>query len=203
MYLGKQFIVAHVFLINQSNNYRKRLLIDVAKKLRCKSVFTTETSSEIASHLLTNVSLGRGYHLPLDIVNIHNFILEFYFNLLNNFIQGVCDNRHEEVKIVRPLRTYEVKELVYYNIFNNLNPISVPERRKNPYDSIQNLVEKFVTDLQMNYPATVTTVVRTGDKLAMSEDSLRNSPKCSFCMVILNFLIVCGSFWQLIFLGTY
>lgn len=49
--------------------FRRQLLIDAAKELRCKYVFTPELSVDIASQLLTNVSLGRGLHLPLDVVS--------------------------------------------------------------------------------------------------------------------------------------
>lgn len=50
---------------------------------------------------------------------------------------------------------------------------------KNPYGTVQDLMNKFVSDLQTNYPATITTVLKTGDKLGIV-DNLR---KCSFCKV--------------------
>lgn len=53
--------------------FRRNLLIDVAKHLDCRCVFTPEISEDVAAQLLTNVALGRGFNLPLDIVSLlHN-----------------------------------------------------------------------------------------------------------------------------------
>ncbi|KAJ8945152.1 hypothetical protein NQ318_001617 [Aromia moschata] len=41
---------------------------------------------------------------------------------------------------------------------------------------------KFVKDLQQTYPATVTTVLRTGDKLALDKKS---DQRCKLCMGML------------------
>lgn len=81
-----------------------------------------------------------------------------------------------------------MKELAYYNTLNNVEPVTLPYKNKNPYDSIQNLMEKFITELQVNYPSTVTTVLRTGDKLAMGNTS-RETQTCDLCKV---FTILCG-----------
>lgn len=46
------------------------MLLKVAKKLNCKFIFTPELSVDIASHLLTNIALGRGSQVPEDTVCI-------------------------------------------------------------------------------------------------------------------------------------
>lgn len=48
---------------------RNELLIKAAKELECKFVFTAQLSIDIASQLLTNISLGRGLHIPFDTVS--------------------------------------------------------------------------------------------------------------------------------------
>lgn len=48
---------------------RRNLLYKVSKHLGCKHVFTPELGSHVAAVLLTSVCLGRGKHLPLDIVS--------------------------------------------------------------------------------------------------------------------------------------
>lgn len=90
------------------------------------------------------------------------------------------------MRIIRPLRVFDIKELAFYNIFNNLEPVSVPHKMLNPYASIQNLMEKFVKDLQVNYPSTITTVMKTGDKLTV--ENFQEILKCTFCQVLRNFL---------------
>lgn len=52
--------------------FRNDLLTAVAKELDCKFVFTPQLSADIASQILTNVSLGRGLHIPFDTVKTDN-----------------------------------------------------------------------------------------------------------------------------------
>jgi cytoplasmic tRNA 2-thiolation protein 2 len=52
-----------------------------------------------------------------------------------------------------------------------------------PHVSIQKLTEKFVTDLQEDYPATVSTIFRTGDKLSMGSSITETSECCALCQV--------------------
>nr|CAI5828937.1 unnamed protein product [Callosobruchus analis] len=47
---------------------RRNLLIEVAKHLDCKFIFTSEISMDITTNLLKNVSLGRGSQIPLESV---------------------------------------------------------------------------------------------------------------------------------------
>ncbi|XP_060528998.1 cytoplasmic tRNA 2-thiolation protein 2 isoform X2 [Cylas formicarius] len=124
---------------------KRNVLLKVAKNLDCKFIFTPELSIDIASNLLSNVSLGRGDNISLD--------------------TGFCDNRDERVKILRPLRDFDMKEVAFYNVLHHLNPISVRGREVNSNHSVQNLMRDFITKLQSDYPATVTTIVKTGDKL--------------------------------------
>lgn len=93
--------------------------------------------------------------------------------------QGFCDNR-SEIKILRPLRTFDMEELEYYNKFNNLEPISVPQSELDRNSSIQGLLLNFVKDLQTEFPATITTVLKTGEKIA---SFLPDNNCCRLCKV--------------------
>lgn len=73
-----------------------------------------------------------------------------------------------------------MKELALYNKFNDLEPPSIPSSEVNPYSSVQDLMRKFVNDLQQNFPATITTIMKTGDKLSLDK---RNADVCSLCKV--------------------
>ncbi|XP_066154900.1 cytoplasmic tRNA 2-thiolation protein 2-A [Euwallacea fornicatus] len=160
-------IVEKIFVkqINKSNKhealniFRRNVLMAVAKKLQCKFIFTPELSVEIASNLLTNISLGRGSQVPDD--------------------TGFCDSRNKDIKILRPLRAFDMKELAYYNVLNRLTPVSIKQLVVNSHSSIQELMKQFITGLQRDYPATVATVVRTGDKLALDKSKVFG--KCKLC----------------------
>lgn len=76
-----------------------------------------------------------------------------------------------------------------YNFYNNLAPVTFYKENFNPFLSVQNLMKKFVEDLQISYPATITTIVKTGEKLT-NKDKLVNS-RCSLCKVnIFEFLYI-------------
>ncbi|XP_057654144.1 cytoplasmic tRNA 2-thiolation protein 2 [Diorhabda carinulata] len=145
---------------------RRQLLTDAAKYYQCKFVFTPEISVEVASSLLSNMSLGRGPHVAIDV--------------------GFCDDRDVDVKIIRPLRQFDMKELAFYNKINNLEPLSVRQKSVNPYLSVQDLMKKFVTDLQSNYPATVNTILRIGDKLSVDRDCERLCSLCKGPLSVIN-----------------
>lgn len=82
-----------------------------------------------------------------------------------------------------------MKEIALYNVLHGLEPVSVRQPEVNQYSSIQALMKQFINDLQENYPATVATVVRTGDKLALDQSKIAG--KCKLCQVmkILDFCI--------------
>ena len=84
---------------------RNRLLLKIARQLKCTKIFTADTISHLAVKLLSNVSLGRGAQLPLDI--------EF------------CDTRDPNVMLLRPMRDFQKKEIIFYNIFNGLQSINI------------------------------------------------------------------------------
>ncbi|KAK9718435.1 Cytoplasmic tRNA 2-thiolation protein 2 [Popillia japonica] len=140
--------------------FERRLLVDCAKALGCRHVFACDLAVDVASQILTNVSLGRGSYLQMDI--------------------GICDSRDDNVNIIKPLRFFDIKELVFYNYFNELIPVVIRKEEADPYSSVQNLMVNFVQNLQTNFPSTITTVVKTGDKLSMDKE-IFNNRKCELC----------------------
>lgn len=86
------------------------------------------------------------------------------------------------VKILRPLKQFDVKELAFYNYLNDLEPISIRQPFESSSNSIQSLIKTFVDNLQLEYPATVSTIVKTGDKLGAINNETKK--KCLFCKVI-------------------
>nr|CAH7720940.1 unnamed protein product [Callosobruchus chinensis] len=136
---------------------KRNLLMEVAKHLDCKYIFTSEISMDITTNLLKNVSLGRGSQIPLE--------------------SGFCDDRDNQVRVLRPLYLFDSKEIEYYNKYNNISYVHARNNEVNPYSSIHTLMKKFVMDLQNNFPSTVTTVLKTGDKI----DRMNGEAICQLC----------------------
>lgn len=141
---------------------RKRVWRTAAKQLNCRLVFVPEINSDLARNLLTDISLGRGAAAAHDV--------------------SFVDDRVEDVKLVRPIRDLNVKEVEHYVLLNNLDYIEAGKSFGDdhpPGASIQNLTADFVKNLQDNYSSTVTTVFRTGDKLAPKINE--NQDQCRIC----------------------
>lgn len=78
---------------------------------------------------------------------------------------------------------------MYYNLFNDIVPIKRNNKANVSVNSIQNLTEKFVNELQENYPATVYSIVNTGSKLSPHEKLLTQS-LCVICNVSIFFILI-------------
>lgn len=74
---------------------------------------------------------------------------------------------------------FDLKELVFYNKFNNLEPLSIQKSEGNVYSSVQSLMENFLKDLQIEFPSTITTILKTGEKISASD----TGQFCNVCKV--------------------
>lgn len=68
---------------------RLKLITDMAEHLKCNKIFTAEVGTDLAIKFLSNMSLGRGNQLPLQVVrksisrnNLIQFDLRFFFFFL-------------------------------------------------------------------------------------------------------------------------
>nr|CAD7256334.1 unnamed protein product [Timema shepardi] len=84
------------------------------------------------------------------------------------------------------MRDFTNKEVAFYNFFNKLEPLVISSlgTKADTQANIQKLTEKFVTDLQDNFPATVSTVFRTGEKLS-GQSGISNG-RCHLCQAPLD-----------------
>lgn len=90
---------------------------------------------------------------------------------------------------MRPLREFTKKEISYYNLFCELEAVITPSfsTLQSSNVSVQKLTEKFITELQEEFPSTVYTIFRTGDKLSMDESSLADNDKiCLLCKGVIS-----------------
>ncbi|CAH2050379.1 unnamed protein product, partial [Iphiclides podalirius] len=149
-----------------SNDVEKRIkrdiFIRVASELQCKYIFTAETTTTLAINLLSNLVIGRGSQVENDV--------------------GFSDNRHENIKILRPMKDITEEELHHYIKVNKLNSVSTDHIRKN---SLQSTIKTFVSDLQENFPATISTVCKTADKISSTEN---NPKRCQMCKSYFNMM---------------
>ncbi|EDW77251.1 uncharacterized protein Dwil_GK18201 [Drosophila willistoni] len=132
---------------------RKRFLASVAHQLNCTHVFVPSISKDLATQFLTSIALGRGGSAALDV--------------------ALCDDRLDhDIKLLRPLKDLNEQEVQLYVRARNLEDLKLGPslatygQEKGETASLQNLTAAFVRNLQENYAATVSTVFRTGNKIA-------------------------------------
>lgn len=149
---------------------RDKLMRKVADHLQCPFVFTSEICPELAIKLLSNIALGRGSSVAQDV--------------------SFCDPRSSAVQIVRPIRDFDAVEVETYVKVHGIRLLESARRYGSDADefaSIQNLTKSFVDELQLNFQSTVSTIFRTGSKIATTavdvgviEGNLIK--KCKMCM---------------------
>ncbi|XP_009078955.1 PREDICTED: cytoplasmic tRNA 2-thiolation protein 2, partial [Acanthisitta chloris] len=144
---------------------RTHLILQTARSRGYPKVMMGETCTRVAIKLLTNLSLGRGAFLAVD--------------------TGFVDNRHGDVMVVRPMRDYTSKEIAFYNHFFGVPTVIVPplftKRREKP--SIHHLVQDFLLGLQEDFPSTISTVYRTGEKLSPEPAKASSEEqRCLLCL---------------------
>ncbi|NXD73086.1 CTU2 protein, partial [Eolophus roseicapillus] len=154
---------------------RIHLILQTARTKGYTKVMTGESCTRVAIKLLTNLALGRGAFLAVD--------------------TGFKDNRHGDVMVVRPMREYMAKEIAFYNHFFNVPTVIAPplptKRRDKP--SIHHVVERFLMGLQEDFPSTISTIYRTGEKL--SADQAKASCESQRCLLCLCALDLDGGEW--------
>lgn len=131
---------------------RTNVMRECAERLDCRFAFVADTCPDLAVRLLANIALGRGTSVGDDV--------------------AFCDARgNGAVRILRPLRDFSALEVEQYVRLAAVEWCAVGDEDGRTHDddafgSIQNLTRAFVDDLQTNFQSTVSTVFRTGSKIA-------------------------------------
>ncbi|XP_040573574.1 cytoplasmic tRNA 2-thiolation protein 2 [Lepeophtheirus salmonis] len=147
--------------------YWNKIIIAAALKLECTKIMTGDSATDCAVSLLSGIAQGRGVNVAQDVA----------------FSETVND----KLNIIRPMREFSRQEIEFYNCFNRLIP-PFPEHSRFEGvrgETIQKLSEKFVVGLQEDYPATIPTIFRTGDKLSANK-YVEETKKCLLCSGILD-----------------
>lgn len=159
-------------------HHRSKVIAVVAKHFQSKFAFMSDISSDLASDLLAAVALGRGGSAALDV--------------------ALVDDRLDDgIKLIRPLKDLNNNEIELYLKAQDLEPLQCKRYGLDVGSSasLQNLTKSFVDNLQQNFSATVSTVFRTGDKIAVNRDiverleelDLKDQECCSFCNSYLDY----------------
>ncbi|XP_022161216.1 cytoplasmic tRNA 2-thiolation protein 2 isoform X1 [Myzus persicae] len=148
---------------------RKRAITKLADLLKCTRIMTAENEHKLSIRLLSNVALGRGSQISLDIglaVNNKN-------------------NDKTSLVTIRPMRNLSAKEISYYALFNKLDDFMHSNflTATSEDESIQKTTERFVNDLQVDFPSTVSTIFRTGEKISEKTSAIAY---CLLCLGIME-----------------
>uniref|UniRef100_L7M1D3 Cytoplasmic tRNA 2-thiolation protein 2 n=1 Tax=Rhipicephalus pulchellus TaxID=72859 RepID=L7M1D3_RHIPC len=157
-------------LTDRESFYRlclRRLLLRLARDNGFLKVFTAETGTSLAATLLTTIALGRGAQLREEV--------------------GFVDDRDPRVLLLRPMREFSSEEVQLFNEHCNVRfrAQTAPSAGGESRASVFRLTAAFVNGLQENFPATVSTVWRTGDKIESRPRALAagqgSSSRCRMC----------------------
>ncbi|KAG4067567.1 hypothetical protein HA402_005339 [Bradysia odoriphaga] len=156
---------SHTSADDYIGNIRTNIIRNVASKLNANFAFTSEIESDLAKIFLTNVTLGRGSSVCQDI--------------------AFCDTRGA-VPIIRPIRNLDVAEVDHYIKFNKIECLDVHAMDVDGMfeKSLQNVTKSFIDELQTNYPSTISTIFRTGDKISgiwVDKGEVDVEGRCTFC----------------------
>ena len=145
---------------------RRRVLVRAAKELACTKVFTAEHGTNLAVDLLSGVAGGAGGSLAQRI--------------------GFKDQRDGDVAIMRPMRDVSGKEVALYAHLQGLRTVVKAMSwgaGENTLYSLHRLTEDFLVGLQQDFPATIPTIFKTGDKLCVE---VNDTEGCLLCQATLD-----------------
>ncbi|XP_041455707.1 cytoplasmic tRNA 2-thiolation protein 2-A-like isoform X1 [Lytechinus variegatus] len=141
---------------------RHRLLADVAKRTGHTKIMLGDNGTNLASRVLSGMAQGRGVTVPLQVT--------------------FADNREGDNTFVRPLREFPSREVALYNHLMGVESVCLPTptTKASQYASINKLTSEFINGLQVGFPSTVSTVLRTGEKLCTVSSS-GDGDNCIMC----------------------
>ncbi|XP_077982237.1 cytoplasmic tRNA 2-thiolation protein 2-A-like [Glandiceps talaboti] len=125
---------------------RTKLLLHIARTHDYDRIMVGNSGTNLSICILADLAKGKGAAVPLD----------------TNF----ADRRYGDIYFLRPMREFIHKEIAIYNRYHSIEPIIIPTltTKVSVNASINQLTEAFVNGLQVNFPSTVSTVFRTGEK---------------------------------------
>ncbi|KAJ3056025.1 Cytoplasmic tRNA 2-thiolation protein 2 [Rhizophlyctis rosea] len=139
-----------------------QLLYETARSTQCSAVILGDNSTRVAIRVMTQISKGRGFSMPLDVASESTWL--------------------PDLMLLRPLRDVDSKEIALCNQYENLKSVHVPNLTTGMpvKSSIDRLTEDFITGLQRDFPSTVSTVARTAFKTPTRWNA-EGVERCALC----------------------
>ncbi|CAO3648699.1 unnamed protein product [Cunninghamella echinulata] len=146
-------------------NIKFAMLLTIARREGCDYIFMGDSSTRQAIKMISKISNGRGYSIPMDVG------LE-------------VDTCFKDVVVLRPMKDMLAKEMGFYNRLHGLDhDVTAPVNFGTymaPKSSIERLTEDFIVNLDRDFPSTVSTISRTASKLVPSSN-VDYSKACAIC----------------------
>lgn len=143
------------------------ILIQTAKDQNCTVLIKSDSMTQIAVEILSDTIRGRGSEIPFK----------------------SQDSSVGDLEIIHPLREVLNSEVKMYSEARSLNCLSSTLQDTKPVSDVSTrnktvgqMVNEYFTSLEVEYPETVSTVVKIGAKLDNPADS-QFSRHCEICKV--------------------
>ncbi|KAJ9082487.1 Cytoplasmic tRNA 2-thiolation protein 2, variant 2 [Entomophthora muscae] len=145
------------------SSLRHSLLVHTARESKCSMLLLGDSATRIAIKTISLTSKGRGFSLPFEVA-----------------AESSC---YEGLSIIRPMRDNLSKEVALYNHHTQLYHPSIKSilYKTKPKASIDRITEEFIAGLDSGFPSTVSTIVRTANKLTPSTN-LAPGIWCPLCI---------------------
>ncbi|KAL5525603.1 hypothetical protein ACEPAG_6939 [Sanghuangporus baumii] len=140
------------------------ILVYTARRLQCSHLALGTSLTSLSISLITSIAQGGGF-------NLHD---EYFEEWRDPSCTGGADDRRGEmpVKIVRPLQDVGMKECAAWAYWKQLSTVG---KEKLPgtagKQTIGSLTKNFIIGLERDYPSTVSTIVRTCNKVVAKEEA--------------------------------
>ncbi|TPX32592.1 hypothetical protein SmJEL517_g04263 [Synchytrium microbalum] len=142
--------------------YRQQLLIQVAREHSCPYILLGDSATRTAIKIISGVCKGRGFGLPALVAS---------------------ESTQGDVIILKPMRDLTSKEVaVLAQLCEiNVNTVRSFDTGLPAKSSIDRLTEDFILGLQVDFPSTTSTVLKTGFKVETGHDSKAHVTQCPLC----------------------
>ncbi|KAI8344227.1 hypothetical protein BC941DRAFT_342409 [Chlamydoabsidia padenii] len=148
-------------------NIKFAMLLTIARREGCDYLFMADSSTRQAIKMISKISNGRGYSIPMDVG------LE-------------VDTCFKDLVILRPMKDMLAKEMGMYNRLHGIDhDVTAPVNWGTgmpPKSSIERLTEDFIVGLDRDFPSTVSTISRTASKLT-PHGKIDYSKTCAICQM--------------------
>ena len=139
------------------------LLESLSERYGCTKIFRGDSASRTAMKVLSLTAKGYGVSVPLE---------------------TTMYSERPRCSIYRPFWDTSAKEMSIFSRYSQLECFHAPSFTTKSHDkaSIDSLLAAFIAKVQVDYPATIDTIIRTAEKLSVSERLLPET-QCPLCLL--------------------